>query len=71
MSVHRNKISTSEGIELETEIVLPEADTNRVVVLCHPHPLYGGNMDNSVIISSSTKLNQSGISRARFNFRGV
>ena len=71
MSVHRNKISTSEGIELETEIVLPEADTNRVVILCHPHPLYGGNMDNSVIISSSAKFNHSGIATVRFNFQGV
>ena len=71
MSVHRNIITISEGIQIETEIALPEADTHRVVVLCHPHPLYGGNMDNSVIISSSAKLNHSGIATVRFNFRGV
>tara|TARA_B110000263_G_scaffold114735_1_gene99977 strand:+ start:306 stop:941 length:636 start_codon:yes stop_codon:yes gene_type:complete len=71
MSVHRNIIIISEGIQIETEIVLPEADTNRVVILCHPHPLYGGNMDNPVIISSSAKLNHSGIATVRFNFRGV
>ena len=71
MSINRNKVSISETIELETEIVLPEADPNRVVVLCHPHPLYGGNMDNYVIGLSSNKLNGSGIATVKFNFRGV
>ena len=71
MSFHRNTITISEGIQIETEIVLPEADTNRVVVLCHPHPLYGGNMDNYVIDLSSNKLSGSGIATLKFNFRGV
>ena len=55
MSINRNKVSISETIELETEIVLPEADTNRVVVLCHPHPLYGAaptgrEVDNAMLV---------------------
>jgi len=41
------------------------------VVLCHPHPLYGGNMDNSVIMAVSRALLTEGIAAFRFNFRGV
>lgn len=41
------------------------------VVLCHPHPLYGGNMDNNVIMAVARNLNEQGIAALRFNFRGV
>ena len=40
-------------------------------ILCHPHPLFGGNMDNNVIIAVSTALNSKGIATFRFNFKGV
>ena len=41
------------------------------VVLCHPHPLYGGRMDNNVTQAVSLALAQQGITALRFNFRGV
>lgn len=41
------------------------------VVLCHPHPLYGGSMDSIVITSLCEALGASGLSVLRFNFRGV
>lgn len=41
------------------------------VVLCHPHPLYGGNMDNNVIVAVSRALTGAGSACLRFNFRGV
>jgi uncharacterized protein len=41
------------------------------VVLCHPHPLYGGNMDNNVVMALKTSLTSCGWSTLRFNFRGV
>ncbi len=41
------------------------------VVLCHPHPLYGGNMDNNVVVAVSRGLSERGIASLRFNFRGV
>ena len=40
-------------------------------VLCHPHPLFGGDMDNAVIMAIAWALNASGIATLRFNFRGV
>jgi len=42
-----------------------------LVVICHPHPLYGGSMDNKVVHTLDRSLNKSGRSTVRFNFRGV
>lgn len=41
------------------------------VVLCHPHPLYGGNMDDNVLFAIDRALLANGIAAFRFNFRGV
>lgn len=41
------------------------------VVVCHPHPLYGGTMDNNVVLAVCQALWGKGISAFRFNFRGV
>ena len=41
------------------------------VVMCHPHPLFGGNMDNNVVLSVTYGLVQQGFATIRFNFRGV
>jgi alpha/beta superfamily hydrolase len=41
------------------------------VVLCHPHPLYGGSVDNNVILSVSSALVEKSIIAFMFNFRGV
>lgn len=62
----------NNGLSLEACLDLP-AITGRCpgVVLCHPHPLYGGNMDNNVILAVSRTLAASGIAGLRFNFRGV
>jgi alpha/beta superfamily hydrolase len=40
-------------------------------VVCHPHPLYGGTMDNKVVTTVARALQQVGIPTLRFNFRGV
>ena len=41
------------------------------VVVCHPHPLYGGDMDNNVVVAVCQALVQRSIVGFRFNFRGV
>ncbi len=41
------------------------------VVIAHPHPLYGGTMDNKVVHTLARVFVQSGWDAVRFNFRGV
>ena len=41
------------------------------VVICHPGPLNGGNMDNNVVVAVSVALVDEGFATLRFNFRGV
>lgn len=41
------------------------------IVVCHPHPLYGGEMNNNVVVPVCRALAQASIASLRFNFRGV
>lgn len=41
------------------------------LLLCHPHPLYGGDMDNPVIVRAAEVAQGLGLATLRFNFRGV
>ena len=40
-------------------------------VVCHPHPLYGGTMDNKVVHTLARAFEERGAPAIRFNFRGV
>ena len=40
-------------------------------VIAHPHPLYGGTMDNKVVQTLARAFTQCGWRALRFNFRGV
>ncbi len=40
-------------------------------VICHPHPLYGGTMENKVVATLARTYRDLGIPAVRFNFRGV
>lgn len=44
---------------------------SKAAVLCHPHPIYGGNMWNNVIEAAASALWDLDWSTLRFNFRGV
>jgi len=62
------------GGEFTLEGVLhsPEADApGPAVTVCHPHPLYGGNMHNNLVVAVCEALAEAGITALRFNFRGV
>ncbi len=41
------------------------------VVVCHPHSLYGGEMNNNVVVPICLALAQASVASLRFNFRGV
>ncbi|MFN7974810.1 MAG: alpha/beta family hydrolase [Acidobacteriota bacterium] len=40
-------------------------------VVCHPHPLFGGTLQNKVVYRIGRGLSAAGIAVLRFNFRGV
>ena len=55
------------------EVVLDSAPgpAKGTVVLAHPHPLFGGTMDNKVVVTIARAFVQCGWNAVRFNFRGV
>jgi hypothetical protein len=71
--MYRERVEFSCGdIVLEGVLALPEGSGPfGVVVVCHPHPLYGGNMDNNVVSAVCGGVEKQGLASFRFNFRGV
>jgi len=65
------KFETSDGLSIEGVLHLPEATPSAGFVVCHPHPQYGGDMHNNVVMSICKTAIDSGIAALRFNFRGV
>ena len=55
---------------IEVAASLPDAP-RAVAVIAHPHPLFGGTMDNKVITTLAKAYTDAGIAAFRFNFRGV
>ena len=41
------------------------------MVVCHPHPVLGGDMENPVVTAICRVLQRYGIASLRFNFRGI
>ena len=56
-----------ESLEAEMQ----EGSGSGGAVVCHPHPLYGGSMDNNVVEAMVDGFHQAGFTTVRFNFRGV
>jgi alpha/beta superfamily hydrolase len=48
-----------------------ELKSNTVAIICHPHPLFQGTMDNKVVTTLYKSFDQLGMPTLRFNFRGV
>lgn len=49
----------------------PEGAPRGVAIVAHPHPLFGGTMDNKVVQTLARAFVQCGWTVVRFNFRGV
>ena len=56
---------------LEVLIEAPERPQGPVCVICHPHPQYGGTLDNKVVYTLARAANDLDAIAVRFNFRGV
>jgi len=60
------------SITLEGMLHIPEGPGPfPLVVVCHPHPLYGGSMHNNVVDAVCSSLEGKEIAWLKFNFRGV
>jgi alpha/beta superfamily hydrolase len=60
-------------IEAVVEMPAPDfvAAQGGVALVAHPHPLFGGTMDNKVVHTLARAFSKSGWTAVRFNFRGV
>lgn len=56
---------------IEVALDEPDEPARGTAVIAHPHPLYGGTMDNKVVQTLARAFVQCGWSALRFNFRGV
>ena len=71
----RTQKSTIQGaagaIEVAVDRPAEEVPAKGFAVIAHPHPLFGGTLDNKVVQTLARAFNQCGWVAVRFNFRGV
>lgn len=58
-------------LEVLTTYPISPRNPATTVVICHPHPLFGGNLNNKVVYTLACSFQKMGLSTVRFNFRGV
>ncbi len=56
---------------LEIAVTQPRGVPRGIALLAHPHPLYGGTMDNKVVQTLARSFTAMGYTAWRMNFRGV
>jgi len=56
---------------LETILTGPLETAKGIAVICHPHPLFGGSLNNKVVTILHKAFFELGLTTVRFNFRGV
>ncbi len=64
-------LHTSDGHSLAADLAAPAGDVVGAVVLCHPHPQYGGNRFNDVVDALFRALPPAGFTTLRFDFRAA
>jgi alpha/beta superfamily hydrolase len=71
MDLTGNIFITGPAGRIEAILKEPAARIHRAVVVCHPHPLFGGTMHNKVVYRIAKAFFDSGFAALRFNFRGA
>jgi hypothetical protein len=56
---------------LEGELEEPSGAPRGAAIVCHPHPLHGGSLRNTIVVRVARALRAVGLATLRFNFRGV
>lgn len=67
---HRFTLDGHAG-KMQCILDLPEGQPRGIALVAHPHPLYGGTMENKVAQTLARTFVTLGYATARFNFRGV
>ncbi len=72
MNKNSDKFTLTGGAgKMECLLDLPPEAPRGIALVAHPHPLYGGTMDNKVAATLARTFVALGYVAARFNFRGV
>jgi alpha/beta superfamily hydrolase len=69
--MERRVAFASGAVTLEGLLHVPSGGCEAGAVVCHPHPLYGGEMMNNVVQALVEELSERGLATLRFNFRGT
>lgn len=56
---------------IEYDLARPKSAPKAAALVCHPHPVHGGTLDNKVAYMLARACNDASVAALRFNFRGV
>ncbi len=59
------------ALQAIVEVPVAAAAPSAFMVVCHPHPLHGGTMDNKVVTTLARTAHELSVPTIRFNYRGV
>ena len=59
------------NLEIRIKPCAQDVDSGKAVVISHPHPLYGGTMNNKVVTTMERAFSSLGYTTVAYNFRGV
>ena len=72
MNIHSHKFTLDgHAGKMQCLLDLPDSEPRGIALVAHPHPLYGGTMENKVAQTLARTFVTLGYATARFNFRGV
>jgi hypothetical protein len=65
------QLTTADGLHLDADLTVPASgtDVGPAVVVCHPHPRFGGNRFDHVVTALFERLPVAGCAAIRFDFR--
>jgi alpha/beta superfamily hydrolase len=70
IETHSLLLHTADGLRLDADLTTQPAP-RAAAVLCHPHPLYGGDRHHPLLTGVAQRLAQHRVASIRFDFRGA